>query len=293
MTTGLLLASRSAEARRAAAFMVCGAAFFLALHDAMAKHLITTLPVVMLICVRYFLQAVLMSAWSWAQSGSAAFKSRHLGLHFLRAQCLVALSICFIVGLKYVPLAEATALNFLSPLFVLVISRLVLHESVVPSQWCAVVSGLIGVLLIVRPGGDLFAPAALFPCFAAFFLSIYQLLTRAASRFDSPGTSTIWLGIFACLIACLALPIFWVTPAIGDLLWILPMGLAGTFAHWLLACAYQSESPSFLAPFSYIQIVFSAVLGFALYSTFPSSVAIAGVFLIAISGLITISRQKK
>lgn len=292
MRASLALAANSTASRQSAALLVCMAAFFLAIHDAMARHLIATLPVVMLIWVRYFLQAVLMSAWGWARSGPTVFSTRHLGLHFVRAQCLVALSVCFIVGLKYVPLAEATALNFLSPLFVLVISRLVLRESVVLSQWAAVAVGLAGVLMIVRPGGELFVPAALLPCSAAFFLSIYQLVTRAASRFDSPATSTIWLGIFAFLIASFALPLVWVTPTLDDLSWMLPMGLAGTFAHWLLASAYVSASPSFLAPFSYIQIVFSVFFGFVLYSTFPSFAALGGVLLISIGGLIAIKRHK-
>jgi drug/metabolite transporter (DMT)-like permease len=94
------------------------------------------------------------------------------------------------------------------------------------------------------------------------------------------------------LIASLALPLFWVTPTLDDLSWMLPMGLAGTIAHWLLASAYQSASPSFLAPFSYIQIVFSVFLGFVLYSTFPSFVALGGVLLISLSGLIAIKRYK-
>jgi drug/metabolite transporter (DMT)-like permease len=290
MRASFALVAKTTASRQGAALLICMAAFFLAVHDAMARHLIAALPVVMLIWVRYFLQAVLMSAWGWARSGPAVFSTRHRGLHFIRAQCLVALSVCFIVGLKYVPLAEATALNFLSPLFVLVISRFVLGESVAPSQWAAVAAGLVGVLMIVRPGGELFVPAALLPCSAALFLSIYQLVTRAASRFDSPATSTIWLGIFAFLIASFALPLFWVTPTLGDLSWMLAMGLAGTFAHWLLASAYQSASPSFLAPFSYIQIVFSIFLGFVLYSTFPSVVAVGGVLLIATSGLIAIKR---
>ncbi|MNR23533.1 hypothetical protein D3C85_1405570 [compost metagenome] len=94
------------------------------------------------------------------------------------------------------------------------------------------------------------------------------------------------------MIASLALPLFWVTPTLDDLSWMLPMGLAGTFAHWLLASAYQSASPSFLAPFSYIQIVFSVFLSFVLYSTFPSVAALGGVLLISISGLIAIKRYK-
>ncbi|WP_456021883.1 DMT family transporter [Pseudomonas protegens] len=278
--------------RLQASLMVCGAAFFLAFHDAVARHLIAELPIVILIWTRYLVHLLVMSPSGWTQAGRAVLRSRCLGMHFLRAVCLLVLSGCFITGLQYIPLAEATALNFLAPLFVLVLSRMVFGETVSRLQWGAVALGLLGVMLIVRPGGGLLTPAALLPCGAAFFFSIYQLLTRVTSRTDSASTSTLWLGVFAFLLATLLLPFFWTAPKGDQWLWLIFLGLAGTGAHWLLASAYRLESPVFLAPFSYTQIVFSGLLGVLMFGTWPSSVAVVGILLIAISGLVTVLRHK-
>jgi drug/metabolite transporter (DMT)-like permease len=278
--------------RLIAALGVCSAGFFLAVHDATAKHLIQTLPVVVVIWARYLVHVLIMIGWALRQPAGVGFRSGYHFRHFLRASCLVALSLCFITGLKFVPLAESTALNFLCPLFVLALSAIFLHEQIHSRQWLAVLLGLIGVVIIVRPRGELFTPAALLPCMAALLLSVYQLLTRTVSEGDQAGTSNLWLGAYAVLIMTGMLPFFWALPSLPEIAGMIAMGVAGTCAHAFLAFSYKNASPAYLAPFGYVQIAFSGCLGFVLYGFIPSSATLAGILLIVVSGLVVVLRYK-
>ncbi|MDR0278749.1 MAG: DMT family transporter [Paucimonas sp.] len=273
--------------RGAAALIVCAVAGLCA-HDAIARHMVQGLPVVVVIWARYLGQAVLMGGAALLRRDGRAWACRRPDLHFLRALFLVALSICFIAGLRHVPLAEATALNFLAPLFVLLLSRLVFGERVHAGQWLAVLLGLVGVALVVNPASGLFTWAALLPCAAAFFLSCYQLATRQAAGADSAHSSTLWLGVFALLLCSVLLPWFWTQPSAAQWLGLAGMALAGTLAHWLFAAAYARATPARLAPFTYVQIPFAALLGFVLYSSLPGLLAWWGIVLILSSGLLVV-----
>ncbi len=111
----------------------------------------------------------------------------------MRALCLLGTSLLFTSALLFIPLAEATAVNFLAPVLVTALSVPLLGEQVTRGQWLAVVCGFIGVLIIVHPGGELFTPAVLLPfCSALFFFCFYQLLTRKLSEIDSPTTSNFF-----------------------------------------------------------------------------------------------------
>lgn len=273
---------------RTAALLIVLAVACLSMHDAIARQMVQGLPVVVVIWVRYLGQTLVMGGAAISRRSFAAWTCRRPGLHFLRAFFLVALSLCFIGGLRFVPLAEATALNFLAPLFVLVLSKVFFSEAIRPSQWIAVLVGLLGVALVVNPAGELFTWAALLPCGAAFFLSCYQLATRAAANQDTPESATLWLGLFALALCTAMLPWFWEAPSALQWLGLSGMALVGTTAHWLFAAAYSRASPARLAPFTYVQIPCSALLGYLMYSTFPGVLGWWGISMILISGLMVI-----
>src|SRR5690606_22614056 len=120
--------------------------------------------------------------------GRRVFRTKRPGLQLFRGLSQVGISILFISGLRYIPLAEATAVIFLTPLLVTIASAM-LGETVSRSQWLAVGCGLLGVMIIVRPGGALFTPAMLVPFGAAVCFTLYQLLTRRLAGTEHPVTS--------------------------------------------------------------------------------------------------------
>ncbi|WP_052659148.1 DMT family transporter [Pseudomonas sp. LFM046] len=280
------------NARILAILSICATAFFLASHDALAKRLTMEYPIALMVWVRYLVHFLVMGVTAAQSGGARAFHSGCYHLHFMRAACLVALSFCFIFGLRFIPLAEATAVNFLSPMFVLMLTVMFFSERVQGKQWFSVILGLAGVLLIVRPGGELFTPAILLPCAAAAFFSVYQVLTRVAGKVDSPTTSNLMVGLIGLLISSVLLPFFWVVPTGEGLALMILLGLMGTAAHLFLAHAYKLSSPALLAPFSYAQILFAGLLGFIFYGHIPDIGAIVGMVLIVVGGLLAAIRFK-
>ncbi|QXI30932.1 DMT family transporter [Pseudomonas vanderleydeniana] len=258
----------------------------LALHDSIARQMVLGLPLAVVIWIRYLGQATVMSATALARGKIDAWRCHKPVVHLARAVFLVALSLTFMGGLRYVPLAQSTALLFLAPLFVLVISRLVFDEQVRLIQWLAVVGGLAGVYLVIQPGAGHFDWNYLWPCAGAFFLSCYQLATRMGARFDNAESATLWLGLYATLLCSLIIPWYWQSPSPTQWIGLIGMGCIGSLAHWFFATAYSKASPALLAPFTYVQVPFSALLGFVFFSSLPTPSAWAGIALIMLSGLI-------
>ncbi|MDR6356548.1 drug/metabolite transporter (DMT)-like permease [Pseudomonas psychrotolerans] len=140
-------------------------------------------------------------------------------------------------------MAEATAVNFLAPLMVTALSVPLLKETVSRSQWAAVLAGFVGVLVIVRPGGQLFTPAVLLPVCSAVCFGLYQLLTRILSATDSPTTSNFLTGVVNTLVLSALVPFFWEVPTLGHGFMLALLGFFGMTAHLLLTQAFRYAAP--------------------------------------------------
>lgn len=139
------------------------ATFLFASHDALSKFLGGLYPIVMVVWARYLVHTLLMAGIFLPKAGMAVLRTRRPLLQTLRALSLLSTSLLFTAGLQYLPLAEATSVNFLAPVLVTALSAPLLKERVSLGQWVAVVMGFIGVLVVVHPGGAMFTPAILFP----------------------------------------------------------------------------------------------------------------------------------
>ena len=261
------------------------ATLLFATHDALSKYLSGIYPVIMVVWVRYLLHTLLMAGIFMPSAGLPVLRTRRPGLQALRAACLLATSLLFTSALLFIPLAEATAVNFFAPLLVTALSVTLLGESVTRGQWVAVLVGFLGVMIIVRPGGELFTPAVLLPLGSAMCFACYQLLTRLVSAHDSPTTSNFFAGLFNTLLMSALVPFFWQTPQLKHLPFMLALGACGMVAHLLLTQAFRFAAPAMLAPFGYCQIVFAGLLGFVVFSQAPSLTAQLGIAVICLSGL--------
>ncbi|WP_374981484.1 DMT family transporter [Pseudomonas solani] len=274
--------------------LVCLAIFLFSSHDAISKYLSAFYPIVMVVWVRYLVHTLLMAGFLLPREGLRVLRTQRPLLQLGRALCLIGTSLFFTTGLRYIPLAEATAVNFLAPLVVTALSVPFLGERVTRGQWVAVLLGLGGVMLIVRPGSSLFTPAILLPLASALCFGFYQLFTRRLSQTDSPGTSNFITGITNTLIMSTLVPFFWEAPAtLAHGLLLLALGACGMGGHVLLTQAFRHASPALLAPFSYGQIVFAGLLGFLLFGHAPDAIGIAGILVIVGSGLFTAYAQRR
>ncbi|WP_339510224.1 DMT family transporter [Pseudomonas sp. RL_15y_Pfl2_60] len=269
------------------------ATFLFASHDALSKYLSGFYPIVMVVWARYVVHTLLMAAIFLPQSGLRVLRTKRPGLQALRASCLLGTSLFFTSSLLFIPLAEATAVNFLAPLLVTALSVPLLGESVTRRQWAAVLVGFAGVLVIVHPGGEMFTPAIILPFCSAMCFSCYQILTRKLSEVDSPTTSNFFAGLFNTLLVSALVPFFWEVPSFTHGLLMLALGTCGMSAHLFLTQAFRRAPPALLAPFGYCQIVFAGLLGFLVFSHVPDLSTLIGIVVICMSGLAAAWQQRR
>ena len=265
--------------------LVVLATFLFASHDALSKYLAGFYPILWVVWARYLVHTLLMMVIFLPQSGLRVLRTKRPGLQTLRALCLLGTSLLFTTALQYIPLAEATAVNFLAPLLVTALSLPLLGEKVTRGQWVAVLVSFVGVTVIIHPGGELFKPAVLLPFCSALCFCFYQLLTRKLSGIDSPTTSNFFTGLLNTLVMSAVVPMFWQTPSLIHGLMAVALGTFGMTAHLFLTQAFRHAPPAMLAPFSYCQIVFAGILGLVLFGHSPDIAGLVGIALICLSGL--------
>ncbi|MHC2145812.1 DMT family transporter [Pseudomonas sp. 210_17 TE3656] len=273
--------------------LVVVATFLFASHDALSKYLAGFYPIIWVVWARYLVHTLLMMAIFLPQSGLRVLRTRRPGLQALRALCLLGTSLLFTTALQYIPMAEATAVNFLAPLLVTALSLPLLGEKVTRGQWVAVLVSFVGVTVIIHPGGALFTPAVLLPFGSALCFCFYQLLTRKLSGIDSPTTSNFFTGVMNTLVMSAIVPMFWQTPNLIHGLMAVALGTCGMTAHLFLTQAFRHAPPAMLAPFSYCQIVFAGILGLVLFGHSPDMAGLVGIALICLSGLGAAWLQRK
>lgn len=272
--------------------LVLVSTIFLAASDITSKHLTETLPALQIAWIRYVVFAlVVVAAALWRQEGSP-LRSRRPGLQLARGLGLVGSAIFFMSSLAYLPVADATAISFISPIFVTALSIPLLRETIGWRRWLAALVGLAGVLIIVRPGTDAFQFAALLPILGAFFWASSLIATRRLATTDSAATTMTYSALVGVLVLTCLVPFVWITPSWRDVALSVGVGLASTTGHWIVALAYRNAAASVLAPYSYTQIVWASLLGFLVFGVAPSGWTWAGASIIILSSIYTAHRER-
>ena len=290
------LASQSAthvERATLGVVLIVSAVLLFSIQDGIAKYLSIMYVPLVIAWMRFLAQVVLLTVLYGPKLKLDLVRTHVPGWQFLRVLCMVGANLSFLVGLRYIPLGEATAIFFLSPIFVLLFSRWLLSERIVAIQIASIVISLVGVLLIVRPGTALFTSAALLPLASAFFIAGYQMLTRKVMATDNAAASMFLASLGSCLILALALPFFWTT--LPPVVWVIVFvqAIFALVGHLLMANAYRFASAAVLAPFTYFQIVFSAVVGFLVFDHLPDLWSAVGIGLVTVGGLIFVARLRR
>lgn len=277
--------SAAAPRRLMGALYLSAAVLCFALLDTLTKYLSAHYSVTSLIWVRYTVQTLLLAAIMGPSMGLRLVLTRQPGSQLLRALFLLGASACTTVGVRYLPLAEMTAMFFLAPLIVCVLSVPMLREKIGAGDWLAVIIGFVGVLVIARPGGAMLTLATLLPLGTAICYSIYQVITRQVSASEHPTTSNFITSLVGAVLMTFTLPFGWTTPTWSDAPLMLGMGVAGLSGHLLLTRAYQVGSPAVLAPYSYGQILWATLFGFLVFGALPDATSVVGMAVIVASGL--------
>lgn len=255
--------------------------------DVTVKYLSQRYPVPLLVWARWGVQALVLLAVMGPRMRLDLIRTPRLPLHLVRGIVLIASSLCFFSALRYLPLAEATALNFTAPVLVTLMAAWLLGERLTRPRWAFVAAGFLGMLLIVRPGSEMLTPAALLALGAAALYATFQILTRKLA-----GENLMVLMMYPSLVgtAVLSLGLPFVHSGewypISDLGAFVGIGIAGTVGHLLFVKAFQRASASAIAPFTYMHLVWSTLAGWLLFATFPDGWTLTGIVVIAGSGVV-------
>ena len=269
--------------------LMCMAGLFFASLDTGTKYLTNHYPVNQVVWVRYIAQGGAIFLIFQPRMGRALFRTRRYGLQLFRGLCLCVSSLLVINGLARLPLAETTAIIFLAPVFVTVLSGLVLKEKARRLDWVAVACGFAGVLIIARPGGGMLTWAILFPLGAAVCNACYQLVTRFSSGSENPATSNLYTGLIGALALAPTGMAAWTPMAWVDLLLLLGLGGMAALGHLLMTHALSHAPAATLGPYSYTQIFWASLLGALVFSRVPDATSRLGMFVIAAGGLLLTS----
>jgi drug/metabolite transporter (DMT)-like permease len=255
--------------------------------DATAKYLTAYFTVPLLVWARYTVHFLFMLVFVAPSMRAELVRTVNPRLQVVRALALLATSACGIAAFRVMPLAEATAVVFLAPLLVTLLAGPFLGERIGRSRWLAVLVGFGGVLLVVRPGAGLNLAGVLWALTGAFCYAVYQILTRRLSHAEHPLRLLFYTALVGTAVTSAALPWFWVDTAPSATQWLLiaSLGLYGGVGHFLLIRAFRLAPASTLTPFTYVQLVWAALLGWLVFDNMPDAVSAAGMTVIAASGL--------
>jgi drug/metabolite transporter (DMT)-like permease len=284
---------RHPHALRGIALMVAAVSTFTCL-DTTSKYLAQHYPVPAIVWARYVVHMVLMATVLGPRLGAGLLRTTNLRLQLIRGVVLAASSLVFLSALRLMPLAEAAAIAFMTPIIIAVLAAPVLGERVERHTWLALAGGFIGVLLIVRPGGGLFTPVAVLPLASACMMALYQMMTSKLAGRDAALTTLFYPAVIGTLLVPLIFPgeLMLPTEPLHAGLFVL-IGVLGGLGHFLLIRAHDYAPSSVLSPFMYAQLLTALFLGWLVFRQLPDAIAVLGMAAIAASGLLLILGHRR
>lgn len=235
----------------------------------------------------------LVLAWALATVGPRALLRVRWPLHLLRGALGVVMMASFVYALRSLPLSTAYSLFFVGPLLITALSMPILGERVGPRRWTAIVIGLVGVLVLLRPTGEgMLSLAGLAVLLAALGYAVSAITVRIVARTDPTQAITFWLlALMALAAGLLALP-QWI-PLRAEHGWIIAgIGLAGAVGQWSITEAFRLGEASAIAPLEYTALVWGVLLDASLWGVLPDAVTWLGAAIIVASGLYLLRRER-
>ncbi|MFC3123857.1 DMT family transporter [Pseudoroseomonas globiformis] len=265
-------------------------AFFVAM-DTSIKLLTADFPVGQLMFARFAVSVLLVATVMRVVKGRVPWRSRAPGLQAVRSLSLAGANCLFSLALMQVPLSDATAVNFASPLFTVAMASLWLGEKVSARRWLGIVIGLAGVAVALRPpfltGGPMPHWAILLPLGTAFLYGVYQILTRKLAALDDPDTTILHTSVAASLATALVQPFLWITPdSMAGWGSLLSLGVLGCIGHVFLVLAFARAPASVLAPMMYSQLLWAVLASWLVFSHPPDRFTWIGAAVITLGGLL-------
>ena len=289
-----MLHADSAQNRLVGIGFVSLAYLLFTLLDGSAKWLVGSMPVIMVVWLRFVMHALIGGAVLFPLRGVALVRTRYWRWHALRALMFVAMTGINFWALQYLQLTVTSSIFFTVPILIALISTLLLGERLDGARWIAIAAGFGGVLFIVRPFSAAFHPAMLASLVNAMIYAVFMLMTRRLAAYETPETIQYLPAVGAAIVLTPFAIAGWEWPDTA-LEWTVAclLGVFGAVGHYFLAAAHRYARASVLAPFQYQQVVYMALFGYLVFGDVPAPAVWLGALIVVTSGLYLFHRERR
>lgn len=267
--------------------------FAFAVMAAIVKAVSGDYHVMQIMFFRTFFAGLVIVPMLLREGGAKALHTERPWLHIRRSGIGTTVMILNFVSLGLIPLADATAIGFTTPLFVTALSVPFLGEKVGVHRWGAVLLGFIGVLIVVQPGVAPLSLGTLAALGAASLGAIVFLTLRQMNRTERPITIVAWFTIVSTLVSAACLPFVWKTPSLSDAALLIATGVLGGIGQITMTNAYRYAPASVVGALSYTSILWASLFGFVFFAQPPSSAVILGSALVIAAGIYILYRETR
>jgi len=263
-----------------------------AVVDTLSKFQAREYPVGMIVWARYAVPLLVLLSVFFPRRGRGMLRTAFPVIQLLRGVLLTAGTIFIVLAYRVMPIAEAQAISFIHPVLLTLLAVVFLGETVSRLGWAAVLLSFSGVLIIVRPGGGLFTPAALLPLGLALCFSLYQMFTRVIATKESSLNSLFCVLLVGSVVTSLVLPFVWVVPTPKGIFFFALIGISSGFGHFFTIKALEYAPASLLAPFAYVQLLWVSIFGILVFGDFPDGITIIGMAIVVAGGLLAATSRQ-
>jgi len=278
---------------RGIVFVFLSIAFFVSL-DTTAKFMTGSMDPLQVTWGRYLFSVLLLPLLLSPRRLRSAIRSSRPWLQLLRSVLLASTTATFFTAIKFIPLADAIAIGFVSPLLATALAIPILGEKVGVRRWTAIAIGFAGVMIVLRPGFEDRHWAYFLPLAVAAMMALYNVATRLVIRHDSADTSLLYTNVFGAVatsVVVMTVPGIWQEPAAVDWLFLAAIGAFGSLGHFCLILAYRNAPVSTLAPFTFTHIVLAVAAGWIVFGDWPDLWTLVGAAVVAGSGIYVFRRE--
>ena len=292
-------------------FFLCAGLFIFSFQDVIIKQLSDDYPVHELVFVRGLVATPLLLLLVHFESGFASLRTDHAWQHLLRSLLMFCSYLFYYLAIAAIPITTAVSLFFTAPLFITALSVPFLGERVGFRRWMGVIAGFVGVIIMLRPGAEVFEPAAVLPLLSAFTYSCSQMLARRLGMTDSASAMAFYTAmIFTYIGGLMGFVIHlsgfapadhpsldfllkaWKMPGGLEFAMILTIGVISAMGFYLLSQAYKVGAATVVAPFEYTSMLWAIILTFLVWGTAPDIYTFIGALIIVGAGVYVLGREK-
>ena len=266
--------------------------FSFSILDAFQKTAVINHSIFQLLFIRYIFTLLLSCSEAKRKKNYKFWQSNNVKLQVLRSFFSIIESGCFVLAFRYLSLADVHSVGSLTPVIIVVLSALILKENVSPKTWIAIFVGFLGVLIILRPGLSIFDIKSLLPLMAAFFLGLYQVVTRKVSENDSTETSLFYTSLIGFIVMSILAFVYWQPLTLNSYFLFTSIGIFFSMGIYFQIIALSKARASIIQPFHYTLIFWAIILGYLVYDDLPDIPTIVGAIIIATSGIYVLRAGK-